>query len=79
MSNNKNLLAVDFDDTISARPSLWLDVLETFRNFNFEVIVVTYRQPNCDPEDLQFLVDKGFKVYYTGQKAKRPFLSSGGR
>lgn len=74
MSKNKNLLAVDFDDTISARPALWVEVLETFRKFNFDVIVVTYRQPNCDPEDLQFLVDKGFQVYYTGQKAKRPFL-----
>lgn len=72
--SKKNLLAVDFDDTISARPTLWLEVLETFRNFNFDVVVVTYRQPNCDPEDLQFLVDRGFQVIYTGQKAKRPFL-----
>jgi hypothetical protein len=74
MSKKTNIVAVDFDDTISPKKSAWLDILAAFKAAGYEVIIVTYRQPNCDPEDLDFLVKEGYKVFFTGQVAKRPYL-----
>jgi hypothetical protein len=75
MSKSKrNIVAVDFDDTISPRKQGWLEILASFKACGYEVIIVTYRQPNCSPEELNFLVENGYPVYFTGQVAKRPFL-----
>jgi FMN phosphatase YigB (HAD superfamily) len=71
-------IAFDFDETISDHPTLFLSVMETFRDFNWNVVVVTYRQPDCFPEDLDFLKERGYKVYFTGQKAKEKFMSEQG-
>ena len=71
-------VAIDFDDTISANPQLFLEIMELMEKVGWNVIVVTYRQPNCFPEDLQFLVDKGYKVYYTGQINKAGFMKNRG-
>lgn len=69
-------IAVDFDDVISNRPQGWLKVMNSMKQIGFEVIVVTYRQPNMDPVDLQFLIHEGYEVIFTGQKAKRPFVKA---
>ncbi len=70
------LIAIDFDDVISDQPSRWLQIIRLMENLNFKVIVVTYRCPTCDPEDLDFLREAGIKVYMTKQVAKRPFLTN---
>lgn len=69
------LIAIDFDDVISEQPSRWLQIIRLMENLNFKIIVVTYRCPTCDPEDLDFLRKAGIKVYMTKQVAKRPFLT----
>lgn len=70
------LIAIDFDDVISDQPSRWFQIIQLMQNLNFKVIVVTYRCPTCDPEDLDFLRQAGIKVYMTKQVAKRPFLTN---
>lgn len=70
----QKVVAVDYDDTISHHDSAWLKILKAFELTGYRVIIVTYRQPNMCPEDLQFLKDAGYKVYFTGQKSKREFM-----
>lgn len=77
-TSSGKLVAVDFDNTISAAPALFLEIMRVMEKHGWQVIVVTYRQPNCFPEDLQFLVDKGYKVYYTGQIGKAGFMKNRG-
>lgn len=74
MKTQFNLIAVDYDDTISDRKQAWLKILSSMVEADFEIIIVTFRKPDCDPEDLAFLAEAGYKIYFTGQKAKRPFL-----
>lgn len=69
------IVAVDFDETISDNVGGWLAVMATLERFGYQVIVVTYRKPDAWPEDLDFLKDKGYKVYFTGQRAKKKFMS----
>ncbi|QXV71762.1 hypothetical protein psageK4_108 [Pseudomonas phage psageK4] len=44
----------------------------------YHVIVCTWRTPTTYPEDLKFLVDKGFKVYYTSGQAKQDYMAKQG-
>lgn len=69
------IVAIDFDETITDNESCWLSVMTTLEKFGYQVIVVTYRKPDAWPEDLQFLVNKGYKVYFTGQVSKQKFMS----
>lgn len=71
-------IAFDFDQTISDHPTLFLNIMETFEKAGFHVVVVTYRMPHAYPEDLDFLVEKGYAVYFTGHKAKHKFMSDKG-
>lgn len=70
----RKVVAVDYDDTISHNDTAWLSVLLALENIGYQVIIVTYRKPNCCPEDLDFLVKKGYKVYFTSQVGKREWL-----
>lgn len=70
----RKVVAVDYDDTISHNDTAWLSVLLALENIGYQVIIVTYRKPDCCPEDLDFLVKKGYKVYYTSQLGKRMYL-----
>lgn len=67
-------VAVDYDDTISHHDSAWLNILKAFELTGYRVIIVTYRRGDCCPEDLDFLVKKGYKVYFTWQRSKRQFM-----
>lgn len=72
------VVAVDFDETISDDPAAWLSVMRTLETFGYTVVVCTWRFPHTAPEELQFLVDKGYKIYYTGLRAKKPFMAAQG-
>lgn len=72
------VVAVDFDDTISDNPEAWLRVMKTLEACGYVVVVCTWRSPTTAPEDLQFLVDKGYKIYYTSFTAKRAFMRKQG-
>lgn len=71
-------IAFDFDQTISDDPHLFTSVMGIFEHFGWHVIVVTYRLPHVCPEDLDFLKEKGYKVYFTGHKAKDEFMREEG-
>lgn len=69
------VVALDFDETISDNEPLWLQVMLALEKGGYHVIVCTWRKPDMYPEDLQFLVDKGFKVYYTSGEAKQVYMA----
>lgn len=73
-----HVVAIDFDDTISDNPEAWLRVMSTLECCGYTVVVVTWRPEGYYPEDLQFLVDKGYKIYYTALEAKQAFMAKQG-
>jgi len=72
------IIAFDYDDTISSAPLTFLEVMLQFEKIGWQCVVVTYRQPDCSPEDLDFLREKGYKVYFTGQIGKEAFMLAEG-
>lgn len=72
------VVGVDFDETISDSPIAWLKVMASLEQSGYRVVVVTWRTPQTYPEDLQFLVDRGYKIYYTSFKAKRQYMREQG-
>ena len=69
-------IAFDFDKKISDHPTLFLEVMETFERFGWFVVVVTYRTPSTYPDDLDFLLLKGYKVFFTSHTAKDKYMKS---
>jgi phosphoglycolate phosphatase-like HAD superfamily hydrolase len=72
------IVAFDFDETISDNETLWLQVMLALEKGGYHVVVCTWRTPTTYPEDLKFLVDRGFKVYYTSGQAKQTYMESKG-
>lgn len=72
------VVAFDFDETISDNEPLWLQVMLALEKGGYHVVVCTWRTPKTYPEDLKFLVDKGFKVYYTSGQAKQTYMAKQG-
>lgn len=68
------VIAIDFDETISDNERGWLKVMELLERVGYHVVVCTWRRPTQYPEDLKFLVDKGFAVYYTSGHAKQEYM-----
>lgn len=78
MMAEPKVVAFDYDETISDYESAWLTVMLLLEKQGYHCIVVTWRTPTTYPEDLQFLVDKGFKVYYTSGQAKQTYMEKQG-
>ena len=78
MNHTPKVVAVDFDETITDAPEVWLRVMKTLEQAGYIVYVVTYRHSYEWPEDLDFLRDKGYKVFCTGRMAKRHYMKSKG-
>lgn len=76
MMAEPKVVAFDYDETISDNQVAWLGVIYLLEKQGYHCIVVTWRTPATYPEDLQFLVDRGFKVYYTSGQAKQPYMAS---
>ena len=72
------IVAFDFDETISDNEVAWLGVMLLLERQGYHCIVVTWRRPTDYPEDLKFLVDKGFAVYYTSLQAKQTYMQARG-
>lgn len=73
----EKVIAVDFDETISDNPGTWLQVMRCLELGGYVVYVVTWRFPH-ECEELQFLVAKGYKIFYTGRKAKKTHMLNKG-
>lgn len=64
----------DFDNTITRDPVGMLAMMEFLEKRGHTVYVVTARHADVAPEDLDFLRDKGYKVFTTGLRAKRKYM-----
>lgn len=78
MMADPKIVAVDFDETISDNEAGWLQVLATLERIGYHVVICTWRYPTTAPEDLQFLVDKGYAVFYTSLQCKRDYMAAQG-
>lgn len=75
---SKKIVAVDFDQVISDNNQGWLQILYLFKQIGYNVIVVTYRSPQKDPYELDFLKKAGYEVYFTNNVAKKSYLKEKG-
>ena len=71
-------VAIDFDDTITAHEAGWLKTIQTMKQVGFTVFVVTFRQPSCDPHELEWLLPHVDKIVFTGQVNKKGFCKKNG-
>lgn len=78
MMAEPKVVAVDFDETISDNEDGWLKVLALLEKIGYHVVICTWRFPTTHPEDLQFLVDKGYAVFYTSLQAKQEYMAAQG-
>lgn len=72
------IIGIDFDDTITRAPELWLQIISLLRANGHQVHVVTYRDPEWTPEDLEFLKGKVDSMNFTSLTAKDEFCRSKG-
>lgn len=72
------LVAIDYDETISANPAAWVRVIGTLKDVGFSVICVTYRQPDCDPHELAWLNKHVEEIIFTGEVNKKGFCNAAG-
>jgi hypothetical protein len=73
---NATTFSFDFDNTISRDPEAFLYMMNYLQGRGHNVIVCTARLKEVYPEDLQFLIDKGYKVYWSEHKSKDRYLRS---
>lgn len=78
MFREPKVVAVDFDETISDNEEGWVRVLALLERIGYHVVICTWRTPTTYPEDLQFLVDKGYAVFYTSLQCKKEYMASQG-
>jgi hypothetical protein len=67
------IVAIDYDETITENVGAWKEIIKTMNFMNFTVLCVTYRQPDCDPHELDWLKGYVEEIIFTGQTAKRKF------
>ena len=68
------IIALDFDKTYNAAPSMWDDIISTMEDYGHKVIIATYRHPVEDYDPL--FDDLDIDKYFTDGKAKKPFLEA---
>ena len=67
---NKHMkIALDFDNTFTADPRIWLDFVHSARMQGHEVKIITSRSPDC-PVHFNF-AQFGIEVIYCSFTAKR--------
>lgn len=65
-------IAFDYDGTISEDLEGWLAVMHMMKERGHEVFVVTFRDERHDVnDDLEFIFDEDFDIYWTRGVAKR--------
>jgi hypothetical protein len=64
------LIALDYDGTYTADPSLWDRFIQSVKDRGHRIICVTMRYPEEPIEPI------GIDVVYTSRQAKKPYLES---
>jgi hypothetical protein len=73
-------IALDYDDTFTASPEFWKEVILLARKYGHKTQIVTMRHPWLDtiPEEAELLHDYECPVVYCDGKAKRPVMLARG-
>lgn len=72
------VFSFDFDNTISRDPSGFMQIMKLLRDRGHDVYVCTMRMKWLNPEDFDFLIEAGYKVFFTEHKAKDEYMKSQG-
>lgn len=70
----KKIICVDFDGTYTVFPEILEKTIELFKNAGHEVICTTMRYEYEVTDMLIKLQPKVSEIYFTGRKAKLPYL-----
>lgn len=70
----KKVICIDFDGTYSEYPDLWDEVIRKMRDKGIKVIGCTMRFESETVPELERLKKAVNEMYFTGRKAKKPFL-----
>lgn len=75
-SLTSRVIALDFDNTITADVDFYIDLIDTYRKHGWEPVVCTLRDDLGDnlTEIHEKLHDSGIRVYTTDGKRKRAFM-----
>lgn len=75
-SMTSRVIAIDFDNTITADIDFYLDLIDSYRGHGWEPIICTLRDDMKDNLDEihDKLHDAGIRVYTTDGKRKRAFM-----
>lgn len=65
-------IALDFDDTYTAAPTMWDDFIASAKDYGHDVRIVTYRKHTMTDPALDYLSTK-IPVIYTEYIQKRPY------
>ena len=65
------LIALDYDDTFTRHPSLWVEFIRTARSSGHEVMCVTMRHESEGEQVNRQLFGKVNRIIFTGRKAKK--------
>jgi hypothetical protein len=72
-------IGLDFDETITENPALWLECVRLFQNAKWTVSVVSIRPNNQENQDvLDFAALANVTAYFTDGKQKSTFMKAQG-
>ena len=79
-SPRSRVIAIDFDNTITADLDFYLDLIDAYRTHGWQPVVCTLRDDRADnlAEMYQKLHDAHIKLYTTNGRKKRAFLRNQG-
>src|SRR6266511_2012027 len=69
------LIALDYDDTYTRDPELWINFVRSAQMSGHEVICVTMKH-ELEGLDMDGQLTSRVRVIYTGRKAKIPYLKA---
>lgn len=75
-STTSRIVAIDFDNTITADPDFYIALVQVYRERGWEPIICTLRD-NMDDNLLEIrekLQDEGIRIYTTDGRKKRAFM-----
>lgn len=78
LSKMTTVYSFDFDNTITRDVEGTLHLMNYLKSRGHTVIVCTARLSSVFPEDLDFLKEEGFKVYFSEHRSKDQYLREQG-
>lgn len=73
---DRKLICIDYDGTYTEAPEVFDIFIKALKNRGYRVIICTMRYAEETDEDLIYLLTLVDKIYFSGRKAKKPYLAS---